>query len=88
MSKQWKFIRLPLVGVILLCLLVGAYLFACKRFSNPDPAATIIKHPVETDPDEVLKYWTADKMRNAKPANLPTVDTLNRGKQHQRRPPA
>jgi len=88
MSRQWRSIQLPLVGVILVCLLVGVYLFAYKRFSKPDPSTTIIKHSVETDPNEVLKYWTADKMRDAKPADLPNVDTLDRGKQHPRRPPA
>jgi hypothetical protein len=87
MSRQWRSIQLPLIGALLVCLLVGGYLFACKRFSKADPLATIMKHPVETDPDEALKYWTADKMRDAKPANLPNVDTLDRGKQHPRRPP-
>jgi hypothetical protein len=86
MSRQWRFIQLPLVGVLLLCLLVGAYLFACKRFSKADPSATIVKHSVETDPDDALKYWTSEKMRDAKPAKLPNVDTLDRGKQHPQRP--
>ena len=87
MSQQQKLIRLPLVGTILLCLLVGVYLFAWKRFSKPAPAARIVKHAVETPADETLKYWTADKMRNAKGANLPNVNALSRGKQHPRRPP-
>ena len=79
MSRQWRSIQLPLVGAILACLLVGVYLFACKRFSEPDPSTTIIKHSVETDPNEALKYWTADRMRDAKPADLPNVDTLDQG---------
>ena len=87
MSRQQRRIQLPLVGTILLCLLVGVYLLAWKRFSKPDPSATIIKHSVETPSDEALKYWTADKMRNAKGANLPNVNALSRGKQHPRRPP-
>jgi hypothetical protein len=86
-SRQQKLIRLPLVGTILLCLLVGVYLVAWKRFSKPDPSATIIKHSVETPSDDALKYWTADKMRNAKAAHLPNVNALDRGKQHPRRPP-
>jgi len=68
-------------------LLVGVYLFAWKRFSKPAPSATIIKHPVETPADDALKYWTAGKMRDAKPAPLPNVDTPDRGKRRQRRPP-
>ena len=75
------------MGTILLCLLVGVYLFACKRFSKPDPAATIVRHPVDTQPNDVLKYWTADHMRNAKAADLPNIHDLNRGKQHLQRPP-
>ena len=87
MSQQQKLIRLPLVGTILLCLLVGVYLFAWKRFSKPAPAARIVKHAVETPADETLKYWTADKMRNAKPAKLPHVKAPKRKKQHPQPPP-
>jgi hypothetical protein len=87
MSQQQKLIRLPLVGTVLLCLLVGVYLFAWKRFSKPAPSARIVKHTVENPADDALKYWTADKMRDAKPAPMPNVDTLDRGKKHPRRPP-
>jgi len=68
-------------------MLIGVYLAACRRFSKPDPANTIIRHSVDTHPDAALKYWTADKMRNAKPANLPNVTALERGKQDSRRHP-
>ena len=85
--QQQRLIRLPLVGTVLLCLLVGVYLFAWKRFSKPAPSARIIKHSVETPADDALKYWTADKMRDAKPAPLPNVDTPDRGKRRPRRPP-
>lgn len=88
MPRQPKLIQLSLVGTFLLCMLIGVYLVACsRRFSKPDPADTIIKHSVDTHPDEALKYWTADKMRNAKPANLPNVTNIERGKQHSRRHP-
>jgi hypothetical protein len=87
MSQQQKLIQLPLIGTLLLCLLAGVYLLAWKRFSKPGPSARIKKHPVETSSDEALKYWTADKMRNAKPARLPNVNALKRGEQHPRRPP-
>jgi hypothetical protein len=86
MSQQRRLIQIPLVGTILLCLLVGLYLLAWKRFSKPDPASTIIKHPVEGHPDDALKYWTVDKKRQAKAARLPNVDTLEPRKQHPRRP--
>jgi hypothetical protein len=87
MSRQQKLIQLPLVGTILLCLLVGVYLAAWKRFSKPPPSARIIKHSVETPAGDALKYWTVDKMRNAKAAPLPQVDDLERRKQQPRRPP-
>ena len=86
MSRQHRRIQLPLVGTILLCLLVGVYLFAGKRFSKPDPPAKIIKHSVDKPSDEANKYWTADKMRKAKPADLPHIDAPDREKQQPRRP--
>ena len=87
MSRQQKLIGLPLGGAIFLGLLVGIYLFALKRFSKKGPSARIIKHSVDTSADEALKYWTADKMRNAKPAKMPNVDVIERGKKSPRRPP-
>ncbi|HLZ80784.1 MAG TPA: hypothetical protein VKP04_04070 [Ktedonobacteraceae bacterium] len=86
MSRQHRLIQLPLVGTILLCLLVGAYLVVWKRFSKAGPAAPISKHRVDTKADETLKYWTKDKMRDAKPADMPNVTALKRGKEHPRRP--
>ena len=87
MSRQHRLIHLPLVGTILLCLLIGVYLAAWKRFSKQNPAATIRKHSVNTSSDDALKYWTADKMRKAKAADLPNVNVLDRGNEHPRRPP-
>jgi len=87
MSQQQRIIYLPLVGTILLCLLVGVYLAAWKRFSKSTPSNKITKHKVKTPPDEALKYWTADKMRNAKAAPLPNANNLDREKQDPQRPP-
>ena len=87
MSQQQRLIYLPLVSTILLCLLVGVYLAAWKRFSKSTPLNKVTKHTVKTPPDEALKYWTADRMRNAKAAPLPRVNTLDREKQDPRRPP-
>ena len=84
MSQQQRLIYLPLVGTIILCLLVGAYLAASKRFTKSTPSNKVTKHKVKTPPDEALKYWTSDRMRNAKPAPLPKVNTLNREKQDSR----
>ena len=87
MPRQQRLIYLPLVGTILLCLLAGVYLAAWKRFSKRDAPARVVKHTVETPAEEVLKYWTADKMRDARPAQMPVVNALRRVKKQPRRPP-
>ncbi len=87
MSRQPRPIQLFRAGMILLCLLIGVYLVACRWFAKSHPAGPVIKHSVDTKPDDVLEYWTPDKMRNAKPVDLPNVTALDRGKLHRRRPP-
>src|SRR5258708_4294876 len=87
MLQQQRLIRLRVGARVLFCLLVGGPLFAGRRFSNPALSATFINPRVETPADDALKYWTADKMRDAKPAPLPNVDTPDRGKRRSRRPP-
>ena len=84
MLQQQRLIYLPLVGTVLLCLLVGLSLAAWKRFSKSTPSNKVTKHTVETPPEEALKYWTADRMRNAKPAPLPKVNSVDREKQDPR----
>ena len=87
MSQQQRLIYLPLVGAVLLCLLVCVYLAASKRFSKSTRSIKVTKHRVETPPEEALKYWTADRMRNAKPAPLPKVNSVDREKQDPQLPP-
>lgn len=87
MFRQTQSIRLPLVGIILLCLFIGAYLFAGKRSSKATPAARIRKHTVKTPPEDALKYWTEDKMRKAKAVHLPNTNKLEQKKEQTRRPP-
>lgn len=85
MSSQLRLIQLPLVGVILLGLLVGIYMVIRKRFAKPGSSRRIIKHSVDTHSDDALNYWTADKMRDAKPVDLPKVDVLDPEKRRSRR---
>jgi hypothetical protein len=87
MSQSRRRIQLPLIGTLLLCLFIGIYLVTCRRFAKSNPSGAITKHSVETPSDDVLKYWSAGKMRNAKGVDLPNVDALNQEKQHSRRPP-
>jgi hypothetical protein len=87
MLRKQKLIYLPMVGTIFLCLLVGVYLATWKRFSKPKPSETIVKQKVNTPSEDALKYWTANKMRDAKAAPLPNVSTLDRGKKDPRRTP-
>lgn len=84
MFQQRRRIQLPVVGAILLCLLVGVYLFAVRRSTKPDPASPIERHTVETSAADALKYWTKDKKRKAKPAELPHVNEGKPGKRSQR----
>ena len=81
MSQQQRLIYLPLFGTIILCLLVGAYLAASKRFTKSTPSNKVTKHKVKTPPDEALKYWTSDRMRNARAAPLPGINNLGHEKQ-------
>jgi hypothetical protein len=86
MSRQRGLIQRSLAGALLLGLLVGVCLIVWKRFLKPDPSEAIVKHTVDTNPDDVLKYWTEERMRNAKPAKMPHVPDQDRGKPHPRRP--
>ena len=82
-SRQQKLNYLPLVGLTLLCLLIGMYLFASKRRfskSQSTPSNRIVKHSVEGPSHDSLAYWTTDKMRNAKAAPMPKVNTLDQEK--------
>ena len=88
MSQQQRLLQLPLVGTILLCLLVCVYLVAKKRSAKSASSIPISKHSVENSSEEALNYWTADRMRTAKPAPMPNVKALKREKKHPRRPPS
>jgi hypothetical protein len=86
MSQQRTLIQSPLVGAILLCLLAGVYLVIWKLFSKPEETP-ISKHSVETKPEDALKYWTKGRMRKAKPAKMPHVDTLDPEPKQAQHPP-
>ena len=77
MSKQQKRIYQSLLSTIMLSLLVGVFLFAKKRRAKSKSSPPITKHSVETSPEDTLKYWTADKMRDAKAAPMPEVNEQN-----------
>ena len=85
MLRKPTLIQLSLAGTVLLGLLIGLYLVAGRRFPKPDPSGTVIRHSIDTHPDDVLKYWTANKMRNAKPAEMPNITSLDGRKRHPRR---
>lgn len=84
MSRKKRRSWLPLLGTILLGSLAGLSLMIWKRFSKKTPPATIIKHQVNTRPNDTLTYWTAEKMRNATAADLPHVNALDEGKERPR----
>jgi hypothetical protein len=83
MSQTRRHIQLPLLGTILLSLFVAVYLAACRRFTKKSASSgKITKHTVKTPSEEVLKYWTADKMQHAKGVEMPRVDAPDQAKQH------
>ncbi|HTK06264.1 MAG TPA: hypothetical protein VL485_03770 [Ktedonobacteraceae bacterium] len=93
MSQQQRLIRLLLVGVTLLCLFIGVYAWKrsakkIKKNEKNDSVGAVAKHQVDTPADETLKYWTAEKMRDARPSEMPHVDTLDKGKKRSQEPPA
>lgn len=85
MTRQQRLISLPLAGFALLSILFTIYLVAGKRKAKSDRSDTVVKHSVETPADEVLKHWTADKMRDAQPAELPSTNALKPKKRRSRR---
>ena len=86
MSRQYRSAQLSLVIAILLGVCVSVYLLTFKkRTAKPGSSPTIRTHSVE-HPTEALRHWTVEKMRNAKPVDLPTVADLKEGKQPGRRP--
>jgi hypothetical protein len=74
MVQQQRLIQVPLIGTLILGFLIGVYLVAWKWFAKPEPEPEIVKHKVDTSSEDTLKYWTAEKMRKAKPAPMPHVD--------------
>ncbi len=86
MSRQYRPIRLSLMIAIFLGAFVSVYMRAYKkRTAKPGSSPAISTHTVE-QPAEALKHWTVEKMRNAKPMDLPNVTDLEGGKQQGRRP--
>src|SRR5436305_90787 len=72
MSRQYRLIQLSLAGAILLCLLVGVYLFTLGNFLYTWVSSfteTIVEHTVDTNPGVVVKHWTAANMRDATDAD-------------------
>ncbi len=85
MAQPQNFVRSPLAGTLLLCLLAGVYLVVWKLFAKPDPSITISQHSVKTSPKDTLKYWTKKKKRVVKPAQMPHVNTLDQDQDQERK---
>lgn len=84
MSRQYRPIRLSLVSAIFFGVFASLYLaYKKRRTAKPGSSPAITTHRVE-QPSEALKHWTVEKMRNAKPVDLPNVADLGGGKQHGR----
>ncbi len=75
MLQKRSMIQLSLVGAIVLALLLGLFLTGRKRV-----------HSLKTPAEDVQKYWTAEKMRAAKPVPMPHVSDVKEGKKRRQRP--
>lgn len=83
MSQTRRRIPLPLLGTLLLSLFVAVYLAACRRFTKKSASSRkTAGHTVKTPAEEVLKYWSADKMHQARGVELPEADVPDQAKQH------
>ena len=92
MLQQRRFVRLPLVGMLLLGLLAGVFvaMAARKRLAKSGDAASVVGHSVDTSAGDALKYWTEERMRSAKPAKMPKVKNvkpIEGKKKRPKRPP-
>lgn len=85
MTQRQRLIYLPLAGIVLLSILTAIYLAAGKRKEKSEHADGVAKHTVEKPAEDVLKHWTADRMREAQPAPLPTTNALKPKKRRSRR---
>src|SRR6266851_605357 len=81
MPHLQRLILHPLAGKIFLCLLAivyAGYLVGFGRFlgiSLSAPSETIIEQPVDTNPEVVIRHWTAASMRDATDADQQTGQT-------------
>src|SRR6266571_2441207 len=81
MSQLQRLILHPLAGKIFLCLLAMVYLVSLVAFgrflstSLSVPSQTVIEHPLETNPDIVIKHWTPASMRDATDADQQVGNT-------------
>lgn len=75
------------VDTLFLCLLIGVCLLVWKWLAQSDPSIPIVKHEVDTSARDTLKYWTAEKMRNARPARMPHIDAPVQDKTQPEPPP-
>src|SRR6266851_6614195 len=75
MPRQQRRIQLPPVSTMFLCVLGGVYLVYLMALGNvlytwvSARTETIIEHPVNTNPDVVVKHWTVASMRAATDAD-------------------
>ena len=81
MMTQRQTLTLSLAGTALLGLLSAIYLVASKRKTKSERSNSVVKHSVGKPANDVLKHWTADKMRAAQPVELPNVSAIKPNKQ-------
>ena len=75
MSRFSRFLQISLIGTILF-----GFLAAWRRRSKSGARDTVIQHTVDKRANDVLAYWTPDKMRQAEGARMPHVPAPDQNK--------
>ncbi len=82
MPRQQRFIQLPLIGKVFLCVLASVYivyLAAMVHYWTGSSSDAVVEHVVNTGSSTVLQHWTLSSMRAAADADtlLDTASSIN-----------
>ncbi len=75
MSRLYQFVLHPLTGKVFLCILASSYIVYLVAWGSflymplLVPSQTISEHPVATNPNDSIKYWTPTSMSSATDAD-------------------
>ncbi|MFE0688575.1 hypothetical protein ACFV0Z_10585 [Streptomyces xiamenensis] len=65
---------LAAVGILTGVLVVGALAGMAMALASDSEDSGVITHTTDEDPQDVLDYWTPERIRDAEPAPMPIPD--------------